>query len=222
MRPSKRHCPLRLEIVNQARQFSRNTAQYLNADDLPSMVTAQLISKEQMKVLVHSLHPGAISLALGHLIVAALSERSGLLLHAAGLFRDQRAYIFLGQSGAGKSTIARHASRMTYVNDDKIAVRRIRGKWWAFGVPLPDNSGSPSPNVAAPIAGLCFLTKRSNERCLPLDPKRALAQMPAHLIVPAVDHVSRAKVYQSMLSLAAEVKSYILNFRVDSDVSRFL
>lgn len=208
--------------MNQGQPLSRDAEQNLGTNDSTSMATAQLIAKDRLKVLVHSLHPGAISLAVCHLIVAALSERSGLLLHAACLIRDHRAYIFLGRSGAGKSTIARHASQMTYVNDDRIAVRRVHGKWWAFGVPLADNSGSPSPNVAAPIAGLYFIKKNSEESCLPLDPKRALAHMPAHLIVPPADHVSLTKLYQSMLSLAAETKTYILNFRIDSDVSRFI
>ena len=220
--PSGKRCCLRLEIVNQGRPRSRDETQNLSTDDLNSMVTAQLISKDQLRVIVRSLHPGALSLAVGHLIFAALSERSGLLLHAACLIRDHRAYIFLGKSGAGKSTITQHASHMTYVNDDKIAVRRVRGKWLAFGAPLTDNTGLPSLDIVAPIAGLYFLEKHFQESCLPLDVKQAIARMPAQLILPKVDHLSLTTLYQTMLSLAAETKSYLLNFRVDSDVSRFI
>ena len=66
-----------------------------------------------------------------------LPEFSGILLHACGVKMDNRIFVFLAPSEGGKSTIARLAlkKRLILLNDDRIIVRKIRNKFYAFGNP---------------------------------------------------------------------------------------
>jgi energy-coupling factor transporter ATP-binding protein EcfA2 len=162
--------------------------------------------------------PRGISAALAHSIVKVLSNNQGLLLHAACLIRDEKAYLFLGRSGAGKTTIARHASGFEYVHDDNVAVRRRHGRWWAYGVPTLDNSGRPGLNVAAMIGGLYLIEKSGWLRKRALRRVAALRAMPGHVIMPVNDPLTRKNVFDTLLSLLAEVDIWRLQFRRDSDV----
>ena len=51
-------------------------------------------------------HEYALDSLLRILLTAILLPQRGFLLHAASAVRDGRAYIFVGRSGSGKSTIA--------------------------------------------------------------------------------------------------------------------
>ncbi len=54
-------------------------------------------------------------------VVADLSmDRGGFVLHAAGIVRDSRAFIFFGHSGAGKSTIAELSQGHQILSDDLV------------------------------------------------------------------------------------------------------
>jgi energy-coupling factor transporter ATP-binding protein EcfA2 len=160
--------------------------------------------------------------ALAHSIVKVLSHDRGLLLHAACLIRDQKAYLFLGRSGAGKSTLVRHAPGLKYVHDDNVAVRRRRGCWWAYGVPTLDNSGRPGLNVAAKIGGLYLIEKSNTLRKEPSSRISALREMPEHVIMPVEDSATGKNVFDTLLSLVAEVEIWRLQFRRDSDVGPVL
>jgi len=82
---------------------------------------------------------------------------SALILHAAGIVRNGRAVLLAAPDGGGKSTAAVMASRAggTILNDDRTAVRRVRGRWHAFGTPW----GRTGARASAPLAGVFFLRK---------------------------------------------------------------
>ncbi|TRZ95959.1 hypothetical protein D4R78_02140 [bacterium] len=48
--------------------------------------------------------------------------------HAAGIIRNRKGYLFLGCSGAGKSTICGLSKGALIIHDDKIDLAKIRGK----------------------------------------------------------------------------------------------
>ncbi|MGB0035547.1 MAG: hypothetical protein WBP79_08750, partial [Candidatus Acidiferrales bacterium] len=51
-------------------------------------------------------HEYALDSLLRILLTMILLPRRGFLLHAATVVREGRAYVFMGRSGAGKSTVA--------------------------------------------------------------------------------------------------------------------
>jgi hypothetical protein len=179
-------------------------------------------SLRSMTIRLPCADPRGVSAAVARAIFKVLSHHRGLLLHAACLIRDERAYLFVGRSGAGKTTLARNASGYKYVHDDTVAIRRRHGRWWAYGIPTLDNSGRPGANTAAKVGGLYLTEKSSGLRLSPLCRKAALRALPAHVIVPVSDPVAYRCLIDTLFSLVVDVDVQRLRFRRDSDVADIL
>ena len=89
-----------------------------------------------------------------------LLRYDGMMLHASAVVVDGCAYLFSGPCGMGKSTHTAMYKRAfpdaVIINDDKPALRRIKGTWYAFGTPWCGKDGI-NVNTSAPLAGICFL-----------------------------------------------------------------
>lgn len=73
------------------------------------------------------------------LILYYLSTKSNsLLVHASGVFDGDCGRIFSGFSGVGKSTMAGiwQKSGAEVINDDRLMLRKIDGRWWMFNTPM--------------------------------------------------------------------------------------
>ena len=85
----------------------------------------------------------------------ALVLHGGFYLHASAVVFDGRAYLFSGPSGAGKSTHSRLWQAafpgVQVINDDKPALRRLQGVWYAYGTPWCGKDGI-NRNEKAPLA----------------------------------------------------------------------
>lgn len=85
----------------------------------------------------------------------------GMMLHASAVVMDGKAYLFSAPCGTGKST---HTSiwkrvfgdKVIMLNDDKPALRRVDGVWYAYGTPW-SGKFDYNTNTRAPIAGICLL-----------------------------------------------------------------
>lgn len=92
-----------------------------------------------------------------------LVQFNGFYLHSSAVVLEGKAYLFSGPCGAGKSTHTRlwqstFGPDAHVINDDKPALRRIDGKWYAYGTPWCGKDGI-NINEKAPLAGVCFLKK---------------------------------------------------------------
>lgn len=102
-----------------------------------------------------------------------LVKYSGFYLHSSAVVRDGRAYLFSGPCRAGKSTHTRlwqsaFGSEAYVINDDKPALRRIDGIWYAYGTPWCGKDGI-NKNEKVPLAGICFLKKAPENKICRLD-----------------------------------------------------
>jgi len=78
------------------------------------------------------------------LVIHLLSRGMGLLFHACGLEVDGQGLLFVGASGAGKSTTARlwrSAPEAAILSDDRVIVRRWQDRYWACGTPWSGDAG---------------------------------------------------------------------------------
>lgn len=110
-----------------------------------------------------------------------LSAFDGMLLHSSALMLDGKAYLFSGQCGIGKSTHAAYwrrllGDRVTVLNDDKPAVRIIDGVPYAFGTPW-SGKHDMSENAGAPIGGVCFISRGTDNEITRLPPRVAAARI---------------------------------------------
>jgi hypothetical protein len=104
-------------------------------------------------------------------------ERGGLLLHASGVVRDGRGYIFFGHSGAGKSTVAELSPGAAVLSDDLVWLRLHGGRAWLYGVPFRGELQPARVNVSAPVAGIYALEQAQAHRLRPLPPLLGAARL---------------------------------------------
>lgn len=97
-----------------------------------------------------------------------LVNYEGFYLHSSAVVRDGKAYLFSGPSRVGKSTHTRlwqdaFGPDIRVINDDKPALRRVDGVWYAYGTPWCGKDGI-NANEMAPLAGVCFLRKAKENK----------------------------------------------------------
>lgn len=107
-----------------------------------------------------------------------LLKFGGMMLHSSAVELDGKAYLFSGPCGMGKSTHTRlwqtvFGEKACVFNDDKPALRRIDGKWYAYGTPWCGKDGI-NRNKKVPLAGICFLKRGEENKIRRLEPKEAL------------------------------------------------
>ena len=93
---------------------------------------------------------------------------NGMRLHSSAVVVDNKAYLFSGPSGMGKSTHTQlwqtvFGEKAQIINDDKPVLRRLDGKWYAYGTPWCGKDGI-NLNQKVPLAGICFLQQASDNK----------------------------------------------------------
>jgi hypothetical protein len=102
-------------------------------------------------------------------------RRGGVLLHSSAVVRDGRAWLFVGRSGAGKTTIARKALAVghTVLSDDgNLLLPDENGQYCAGPVPFAGELGQVpcTENRAFPVAAICWLNQAEEVALTPLTP----------------------------------------------------
>jgi hypothetical protein len=115
----------------------------------------------------------------------ALGE--GVEVHALGLAdHDGSGYLFLGHSGAGKSTTARlwmAQPGVHLLSDDRIILRKHDDKFWMYGTPWHGDAGVASPERAQ-LSAIFLLEQAPTNDLTPLAPSKAAAELFARAFVP--------------------------------------
>lgn len=105
-------------------------------------------------------------------------DHDSLLLHACGIIRNGKGYVFFGPSGSGKTTTATLSAVHTILSDDLVIIKKIAGTYHACGVPFRgDLPEAPRTNAAAPLRGLFTLVKDTQHFLVPLALPDAVAQL---------------------------------------------
>src|ERR1700676_2646745 len=121
------------------------------------------------------------------LMIHRLACGYGLEVHAVGLVDEiGRGHLFLGHSGAGKSTTARlwlNHPGVQILSDDRIILRAHGDKIFMYGTPWHGDAGISSPECAA-VTNIYFLEQYPHNEILPLAPGVAAAELFARSFVP--------------------------------------
>jgi len=150
-----------------------------------------------------------------------MAPRQGVILHAAGVFHASWCALFLGRSGAGKSTVSRQlqtSSRFRLGSDDRIIVRKVSEGHMAFGTPWPGEARI-ARNESASLGGLFFLHKASKNRIVPLKPQSAFERLLPVASIPWFDPEVFPSVLEYLEELAREVPAFDLHFRPTPEVA---
>ena len=140
-----------------------------------------------------------------------LGRSKGFMLHAAGLARQGKGYLFAGPSGSGKSTLAGRSNGMTVLSDDLVCVRKHHDRYVAWGTPWHGEDG----NVSAGIEKIFFLRHDDETRFERLSQARAtletLANTPSNLFDSELDNT----LLETVCEITAVIPCYTMNFSLD-------
>jgi hypothetical protein len=121
------------------------------------------------------------------LMIHRLACGYGLEVHAVGIVDEiGRGHLFLGHSGAGKSTTARlwlNQPGVQILSDDRIILRVHGDKLFMYGTPWHGDAGISSPDCAA-VTNIYFLEQYRQNEIVPLAPGVAAAELFARSFVP--------------------------------------
>lgn len=149
---------------------------------------------------------------------------SGFYLHASTVVLDGKAYLFSGHPGAGKSTHTRlwlqeFGSRAVIINDDKPALRRIDGVWYAYGTPWCGKDGI-NQNRKAPLAGLCFMKKAQQNSIRRLSSLEAMRKVLSQTIYKFQNAESLDKMLPLLEAFLQEIPVFELENRPEPEAVR--
>jgi len=153
------------------------------------------------------------------LLARVLAQRQGCLFHASGAKFEDKGFLFVGHSGAGKSTIVNMTKPMAEVLcDDRMIVRRwqegfrIHGNWSHGDIP------DISPN-SAPLKAAFFLHKEMKNRMVRISDRSEIARrLLACLVKPLVTSDWWDRVLSLVEDIASEVPCYALYFDKSGDI----
>jgi hypothetical protein len=148
-----------------------------------------------------------------------LAQRGGFLLHAASAICDDRAYLFSGVSGAGKTTITRLAPpNITLLTDEISYLRPSPDGYSAFGTPFAGELARSGENCAAPVSALFFLEQGPENRVDELSSAEAVRRLMRNMLFFAEDQALVEKLLATACEFVARVPIRRLTFYPDARV----
>ena len=154
-------------------------------------------------------------------VMHRLGRERGVEVHAAGMRdADGNAYLFLGHSGAGKSTTTRlwnQQHSMTILSDDRIILREHDGEVWMHGTPWHGEAAFAAPEKAR-IERLFILEHAHENRITPLSGSRAVGEVMARSFLPFYDGAALENTMSFLQEIVATIPCYRLEFLPDGTV----
>jgi hypothetical protein len=119
-----------------------------------------------------------------------LSAGRGVAIHASSVVDAQgRGLLFVGRSGAGKTTMARlwHEAGAVVPSDERTILTMAPAGPLLHGTPWPGDGGFSEP-VSAPLGAIFFIDHGADLELSPVRPADATARLVANSFVPYHSH----------------------------------
>lgn len=135
-----------------------------------------------------------------HLLV-----HGGLSLHAAAMIQGGQGWLFVGERGAGKTTIVRHHPGDRVLGDDHaLLVPASTGAGYGYavhGTPYAGREGTPCQAGQAPLAGICLLEQHPETHVEPVSAARAFSALLPTVIHSPADRADTEAVMRTLAQL---------------------
>lgn len=142
-----------------------------------------------------------------------LLESNGFLVHASGLVKGGRGYLFVGKSGAGKSTVARLSSKSCAVLSDDLTFALLSDAGgMIYGTPFFGDFGTAGTNIGAPLEAVYFLRQAPFNRTVPLSAAAAVQKLLPSVVYFGNGKAGLAAVLDTVLAFCKRIPCYNMDF----------
>jgi hypothetical protein len=158
------------------------------------------------------------------MMINLLAKGRGVEIHGCGVIdRDNQAYLFAGQSEAGKTTISRlwNQEGATVLSDDRVVLRLRDGRVWIYGTPWHGDEDFALP-ASAPLSKLFFLDHGRENRVRAAGGAAALARLFACCFPPFYDEGGMTFTLDMLAGVVERVPCLTLSFLPDARVVGFV
>ena len=174
---------------------------------------------ERRGEVYQSANPYSIDSVLRIVHTLMLAPEGGFLLHASSAVRNGKAFLFSGVSEAGKTTMARLApAGVDVLTDEASYVRKVDGRYFAYGTPFAGEMGKPGKNISAPVDALYLLAKGSENRIDKIEPGQAIERLLRNILFFARQPELVRQVFKAACAFVEAVPVYQLTFFPDQRV----
>ena len=149
-----------------------------------------------------------------------LLDVDGFLLHAAGLVRDGRAYLFFGPSGSGKTTVTTMSPDALVLSDDLTLVKVASedGQLICRSSSVPFRgvfAPRPERETFYPVAGFFRLVQDASDFLVPLSGARAVGEVVSSLPFVTERHDLAGRAIDVVSKAVAGTPVFHLHFKKD-------
>jgi hypothetical protein len=155
------------------------------------------------------LNPFALDSLLRVLWSVFLPREGGALVHACGLRHGEVGVVFPGQSGAGKTTLARKAPDADDVlSDEMVALRATDDGWRVYGTPFWGDFARGGISMRSwPLRCVGFLSQRESVSMAPITSSEATLRLLACFVCFQTDRQTVQRNLEVAARLCSDVRS---------------
>lgn len=150
-----------------------------------------------------------------------LLNHGGIMLHSSCVEKDGYAYLFSARSGTGKSTHThlwlKNLENTRIINDDKPALVRENGVWYACGTPFSGKTDE-NLNVKVPVRAIVFLHRSEENEVKILELSRAVGMFLSQTVNPS-DRSLSEKMLEILDILLREIPVFSLGCNMNDDAA---
>jgi len=159
------------------------------------------------------------------LMIGMLGQGRGVEIHGCGLVdRSGRGFLFVGQSGAGKTTMARLWQReegVTILSDERVVLRNLDNRIWMYGTPWHGDEPIASP-VRVRLSQIFFLRQAAGHALEAVTGAAAAARLFATSFPPFYDRAALDFTLGLLEGVVGAVPCHALSFAPDPTVVEFI
>lgn len=161
-----------------------------------------------------TLSPTGLNSFLRFVYSLVLLKEPGFLVHASGLIKNEKGYIFPGKSGVGKTTITRLSPGATLLSDD-IPLVKIGDAPLIFGTPFWGDLAVAGEKTSAPLAGIYFPVKDKKNYTERLKARQVFEKLLPNVVFFFKNAEFSKQLFNLCFDLATKVPGYELHFLPD-------
>ncbi len=158
-------------------------------------------------------------------VIHFLATREGAEIHACGILNPSgEAYLYVGQSGAGKTTMARlyrRTGRVKILSDDRIVLRRKNQRIWMYGTPWHGEAQIASPERGR-LTKIFFLRHGEDNKLVPLGKAEAVSRLFTACFPPFYDQKAIELILAFLEEVVKTTPCHELTFLPDERVVAFV